>query len=358
MHPRQRPAATSRRIPRPLIGAALAGVAASVLTLPSCRSRPNATAPVPVRSVPVEVARPATAPTPTQAERIEIAQQNVEVGDYQEALRLFQSLLSENPTLTTAFIGIGDIHLAQGNYKEAEPAFARAVRLEPENFDAQYGHGRVLHMLKRFADAVKAYHRALTIRPYDVEANIDIATSYLQLDEPSLAVPFAEKAVELDPDNGAARINLGAAYERVGRHGDAIMQYELAMELLEPSPPVLLNLINAYLAEKRFQESINTAEILLRIEESANACERMGFAYFRMGEFQKSLEAYRRAVRFDPSHWPSWNGIGVNALNTWLSSDRKDQKAMMEARDAFRNSLRINSDQPKVVALLGKYYTG
>ncbi|MGA1401394.1 MAG: tetratricopeptide repeat protein, partial [Phycisphaerales bacterium] len=256
------------------------------------------------------------------------------------------------------FIGIGDIHLAQGNYKEAEPAFARAVRLEPENFDAQYGHGRVLQMLKRFADAVKAYHRALTIRPYDVEANIDIATSYLQLEEPTLAVPFAEKAVELDPDNGSARINLGAAYERVGRHGDAIMQYELALELLEPSPPVLLNLINAYIAEKRFQESINTAEVLLRIEESANACERMGFAYFRMGEFQKSLDAYRRAVRIDPAHWPSWNGIGVNALNTWLSSDRKDQKAMAEARDAFRTSLRINADQPKVVALLSKYYTG
>ena len=345
-------------MPRSLIGISVACVAASSIALPSCRNRQTAPAPVPVRSVPVEVARPATTPTVTQAERIEIAQQTAEVGEYQEALRLFQSLLSENPTLTTAFIGIGDIHLAQGNYKEAEPAFARAVRLEPENFDAQYGHGRVLQLLKRFADAVKAYHRALTIRPYDVEANMNIATSYLQLEEPTLAVPFAEKAVELDPDNGSARINLGAAYARVGRHGDAIMQYELSMELLEPTPPVMLNLINAYIAEKRFQESINAAEILLRLEESANACERMGFAYFRMGDFPKSLEAYRRAVRFDPSHWPSWNGIGVNALNTWLSSDRKDQKAMIEARDAFRNSLRINADQPKVVALLSKYYTG
>lgn len=339
-----------------MIGVALAGAFIAISSA-SCRTRPAASAPAPVRTVPVQVARPATAPTVTQAERIEVAQQTAEVGDYQEALRLFQSLLSENPTLTTAFIGIGDIHLAQGNYKEAEPAFARAVRLEPENFDAQFGHGRVLQLLNKFAEAVKAYHRALTIRPYDVDSNVNIATSYLQLDEPTLAVPFAEKAVELDPDNGGARINLGAAYERVGRHGDAIMQYELAMELLEPTPPLLLNLINAYIAEKRFQESINTAEILLRVDPSANACERMGFAYFRMGDFPKSLAAYRRGVALDPTHWPSWNGIGVNALNTWLSSDRKDQQAMVEARDAFRNSLRINSDQPKVLAILSKYYT-
>ncbi|MFZ9692093.1 MAG: tetratricopeptide repeat protein, partial [Phycisphaerales bacterium] len=95
-------------------------MAAVMLALPACRTRQSTPPPAPVRSVPIEIARPATAPTPTQAERVEIAQQTADVGDYQEALRLFQSLLSENPTLTTAFIGIGDIHLAQGNYKEAE----------------------------------------------------------------------------------------------------------------------------------------------------------------------------------------------------------------------------------------------
>ena len=308
---------------------------------------------------PVEPIAPVAAPTPspTQQDRVESARVLAETGDYEEALRLFQSLLAENPTLTVAFVGIGDIHLAQGNYREAEPAYARAVRLEPSNFDAQFGHGRVLQLLTRFAEAVRAYQRALTIRPYDIDSNINIATAYLQLEEPTLAVPFAEKAVELDPDNGGARTNLGAAYERVGRHRDAIVQYEVAMELMEPSGPLLLNLINAYITEKRFQEAVNAAEILLRLEVTANAYERMGFAYFRMGDFGRSKAAYRAAVRLEPDHWPSWNGIGVNALNAWLASERKDLDAMVEARDAFRNSLRLNQEQPKVVALLSKYYT-
>lgn len=352
------PQAIRRRTPR-LVAGLLATTAAM---LPSaCRTtpaEPKPTTPAISTVGPVAEPDPAPAAALTAEARIEAAREIAEVGEYEEALRIFQSLLSENPTLTTAFIGIGDVHLAQGNYDEAEPAFARAVRLEPSNFDAQFGHGRVLQLLLRFAEAVKAYHRALAIRPYSVDTNVNIATAYLQLEEPDLAVPFAEKAVELDPDNGAARINLGAAYERVGRYGDAIRQYEVAMELTEPSPPLLLNLINAYVSEKRFQEAVNAAEILLQVEPSANAHERMAFAYFRLGQYDDSKAAYRRAVETDPQHWPSWNGIGVNALNRWLASDREDRDAKNEARDAFRNSLRIKSDQPKVVALLSKYYAG
>ncbi|MHC4833109.1 MAG: tetratricopeptide repeat protein [Planctomycetota bacterium] len=352
------PTANRRRTPR-FVAGSLATLASVVFAMfPGCRSTPPVPKPVTPAIATAAEPDPAPAATLTTEARVEAAREVAEVGDYEEALRIFQSLLSENPTLTTAFIGIGDIHLAQGNYDEAEPAFARAVRLEPSNFDAQFGHGRVLQLLLRFAEAVKAYHRALAIRPYSVDTNVNIATAYLQLEEPDLAVPFAEKAVELDPDNGAARINLGAAYERVGRYGDAIRQYEVAMELMEPSPPLLLNLINAYVSEKRFQEAVNAAEILLQVEPSANAHERMAFAFFRLGQYEDSKNAYRRAVETDPKHWPSWNGIGVNALNRWLASGREDRDAKFEARDAFRNSLRIKSDQPKVVALLSKYYAG
>lgn len=303
-------------------------------------------------------ARVAPAPNPVQQRRLATAQETAAAGDYEEALRLFQSLLSENPTLTTAFIGIGEVHLARGNYRDAEPAYARAVRLEPGSFDAQFGHARVLQLLERFTEAVRAYQRAITIRPHHLEANLGLSTAYLQLGEPALAVPFAERSVHLDPDSGAARSNLGAAYERVGRTADAIRQYEIAMELLETSPQLLMNLMNAYIAERRFREAISTGEVLAGVDPAANVFERMAFAHFRLGEYPQSRDLYRRAVEIDPAHFPSWNGIGVNALNAWLASERNDAEAMVEAREAFRTSLRINPDQPRVVSLLSRYYAG
>jgi tetratricopeptide (TPR) repeat protein len=293
--------------------------------------------------------------TEEQQTRLDEAKAAKQAGNYGSALSLFQEILAENPTIATAYVGIGDIHMIQDDYEQAEPAYRRAARLEPRNFDAQFGHGLALHMLAQFAEAIRAFHRALTIEPENVEANLSMATTYLEIDKPRSAILFAEKAVRLDPDNGPARANLGAIYEMEGRNREAIEQYLAAMELLPPSPPLILNLINVLAKERRYEEVVNTAENLLKIEPSADAYERLAYAHFRLGDFEASAEAYRQAVELDDRHWQSWNGIGVTALNAWLLSKKRDTDAAFEARGAFRQSLRINPRQPKVVALLSNY---
>lgn len=325
------------------VAVGLSGVMMFGLT--GCGSSPKTTAEAPRATRKRE-------PTPEQTQKLETAEAAKEKGDYTAALSMFQEILAENPTITTAYLGIGDIYMEQQQYPKAEPAYARAAKLEPRNFDAQFGHGLALQMLNRFVEAVRSFQRALTIDPDSISANLALATTYLQMDEPKSAVIYAEKCVQLDPANGSARVNLGAAYEKVGRNADAIEQYFTAMELVEDTPPLMMNLINVLSEERRYQEAVNTAENLVKVAPSANAYERLGWCYFRLSEYDKSLRAYRDAVKLDPDHWQSWNGIGVNAINTWLLSKKRDNDAGREARDAFRKSLRINPDQPKLILLM------
>lgn len=292
------------------------------------------------------------APTPEQQVKIEEAQAAKTEGNYDAALAMFQEILAENPTITVAYVGIGDIYMDTESYDRAEPAYSRAAKLEPRNFDAQFGHGLSLQMLNRFVEAVRAFQRALTIDPESLKANLAIATTYLQMDEAQSAVIFAEKSVQLDPANGSGRVNLGAAYEKVGRNADAIEQYFTAMELVDDTPPLMMNLINVLSEERRYQEAVNAAENLIKIAPSANAYERLGWCYFRLSDYTRSLTAYREATKLDANHWQSYNGIGVNAINAWLLSKKRDTTAGNEAREAFRKSLRINPEQPKLVLLM------
>jgi tetratricopeptide (TPR) repeat protein len=276
-------------------------------------------------------------------------------GEYQAALALFRRILADNPTSTIAYVGIGEVYLLQEDWVSAEPVFARAVRLEPRSFDAQYGHGIALQMIERFVDAVKAYHRALTIRPESIEANLHLATTYLQMGEPRSAQVFAEKVVELDPAHGPGRAALGSVYVELGRYREAITQYEAAVELMEPTPPLLINLINALGKEDRYIDARNTAEYLVKLVPSAEAYERLAWASFRMGDYAGSIEAYRLAVALKADFWQAHNGVGCNALNAWLLSGKLNTEALGEAKRSFRQSLRVNPDQPKVVSLLSKY---
>lgn len=294
-------------------------------------------------------------PTAIQSFRNDEGRAAIEAGDHEKAIQIFEELLDENPSLTVAYVGIGVAYEDLGEYERAEPAFARATRLDPRNFEAQLGYGEVLQVLGKLREAIRAYQQALVVDPNSVEALVGMSSSYLGLDMASNAIAPAEQAVVLSPDDGRARADLGEAYMRVDRMADAIDAFEIALELLGNEPAVIRSLVECYASEERFAEAINAGQVLVAIAPTPQAWERLGRAYFRQGDYDGSLESYRRAVELEPEYWPALNGIGVNELNEWLRSDRTEAAAREAAGEAFRASLRVYPEQPKVVQLLTTY---
>ena len=294
--------------------------------------------------------------TNEQQVTIEAAEIAKEFGDYEEALIMFREVLNQNPVATDAFVGMGEIFLIQKRWDQAEPVYARAAKLDPRNFDAQYGHGVSLQMLKRFVDAVRAYHRALTINPEDIGANVNIATTYLQMGRPQSAIVFAQRAIELDGSSAGAQITVAATYQLLGRPDAALGAYIAASELMnEPSPQLMRNIIYLLTKENRYREVVNTTQQLVQIDPTTDSFERLGWAQFRLSDYVASLEAYKQAVAYDDRNWRALNGIGVNELNAWLLSERTSVDQYQHARFAFRKSLSIEPDQPKVITLVLRY---
>jgi Tfp pilus assembly protein PilF len=341
-----------------LLAATLLTAVVAVWALPGCETaKPTvATGPGPVAVRPVtRTPLEPTQPTEAEAALIDAAIAVAEVGDYEQALANFRELLAENPTLTEAHLGMATVLEKSGDLDRAERSFARAATLERDNFDAQSGHGRVLMALNRYNDAVRAWHKALVVRPESVEANIGMAMAFLGLDQPQTALGFAERAVRNDPQSGPARLELARTYERLGRIDEAIRTYEIALELNEPDDVILGSLVKLFCTAKRYAEAANASEELVKIAPSPNAYERLGWARFRLGEYEKSMAAYRKGVELDPNHWPSLNGVGTNAMNKWLTSGKKDDDSRIEARRSFQKSIKVNPDQPKVIAILTQY---
>lgn len=283
------------------------------------------------------------------------AQQLAAGGREDEALAILSRAIERNPTLTVAHMALADIYSGRGEYTEAERAYATAAQIEPANFDAQYKHGLTLHLLNRVAEAIRAYLRALAIRPDDFEANLNLATAYLQLDGPQQALAYAQRASQLNPSSGAAHANLGAVYSALNRHADAVREYEAAAELMELSPALLLNLAESLGKTGRYAQMVNTLDALLRLEPSAAAYERLGYALFKQRQYERAAENFRKAVAVDQSHYPALNGLGVCLLNQYLASGRSDEAARSEAMQYFRRSLRINDRQARIVELVSRY---
>jgi tetratricopeptide (TPR) repeat protein len=288
-------------------------------------------------------------------EAVDLGSRLKEQGLFDQALREFERAIEINPTMTTAYMGAGDIYRERGDYNSAEVKYREAVRTAPGEFDPNYWHGYALQMLNRVTEAVRAYLRALAIRPEDFNANLNLATAYLQLGENAQAVIYAERAVRIQPQDGPAHVNLGAAYANAGRHTEAIEEYEAAAELMPLTPELLLNLAESLGKVGRFAEMAGTIDGVIAQQPSAIAYERLGSAQFRMASYDDALESFRQSTRLDERHYPAWNGIGVCLLNRYVWSNKSDLAALDEARNALRRSLQIERNQPRIAELLTRY---
>jgi tetratricopeptide (TPR) repeat protein len=276
-------------------------------------------------------------------------------GMLKQALAEFEKAISENPLLTGAYMGAGEVHMKQGNLEKAEVNYSRAVEIEPRNFDAQFLHAVVLQELNRLSESIRAYLRALNLRPDDFQANVNLGAAYLQSGEPQQSLAYAKHAVELRPDDGAARANLGVVYQSLGRHEEAITEFLQSAELAELTPELLTNLADSYGRVKRYEEMVATLEQVVELKPAPVAFERLGSGQFRLGLYDEALTSFRASARLDPKHYPAHNGVGVCLLHQWIAGDRSQMQLRDEGLRALRESLRIERNQPKVMELLTRY---
>lgn len=279
----------------------------------------------------------------------------LEQGLLDSALAAFGLALEENPTLTEAHMGMGEIYRHRGDYNLASNAYERAASTDPTNYEAHYYLGLMRQLVGRVQDAIQAYLQALAINPDSMEANRDLAAAYLQAGQSAEALPYAVRATELNPDAQAAWCNLAATYSLMGRYEDAVDAYRQAAELGELADPVMLGFADAHLRLDNYQRAITVLRTLLRRGDNATAHERLGYALFKMRDFEGALESYRKALSLAPQDTAALNGVGATLMTLYIQGGRERTAMRDEAIQSWRRSVQLRPDQPRIVDLLARY---
>ncbi len=278
-----------------------------------------------------------------------------ELGQENAALTALSQAIENNPKLTEAYMGMGDIYRKKGQLPLARDRYETAATLEPRNYQAQYNHGLMLQLLGQAKDAIRAYQRALSITPESFDANRDIASAYLQLGTPESSLPYALRATELNPDSQPAWSNLAATYSLMGRYENAIDAYRTANELGELANPVLLGLADAHIRLGNFSRAINTLNSLIISNPSATAHERLGFALFKIRRYEDALDQFEQSLQFDTEDLAALNGAGACYMTLYLEGERENAAQYDMAIECWRRSVQLGPHQTRIVDLLSRY---
>lgn len=276
-------------------------------------------------------------------------------GDMEQArIKLEQAIQADSDHLQ-ARRTLGELYRSRGQFQQALPHLERAAALQPRSLSDQYNLGVVYQMLQRFEDAARAYIRALDLSPRDVRSNMNLGLAYMALGDLYEAVHYLRRATNLDPTYAAAWTNLGVGLDAIGQRQAAESVYRRALELDGESIATLQNLTMNLISQGRGVEAVAVAEQLLSRGETAVAHRRMGDALAAAGRFQQAMEHYDAALRRDPRYFPALNAKASALIEQYRKGMELDDGLRQQALVAWRQSLRINSNQPRVSEQL-KYW--
>jgi tetratricopeptide (TPR) repeat protein len=266
---------------------------------------------------------------------LKLAEALLESGRTQEAGRTYEAILKQYPDSAEARYGLGRVHAANGDLAGAVERYGTACELFPTYGAAHYA---LALTYRKLGQSDKAQEH---LRIYERNKNI----------VPPVDDPLRDDMRELD-SSATSYVERGVALEQVGRIQDAIKATEKAVELDPERVLAHANLLSLYGRVGNLQkaEEQYRAVMALNPDQFPKAHYDYGVLLMTKGEYKEAEEAFRRAIRINPSYAQAHNNLGHllergGKLPEAMAEYRKSMESMPGYRQAHFNLGRILVNQ-------------
>ncbi len=188
------------------------------MLLTSCGGDKNSTD---ITNTPTSTGQPAT----DVQDALTAAQNAIDAGDYNEAIKQYEAAIAANPSLE-AYFGLGNAYTRLGNLEEAEKAYQQALAINPNHAATLSNLGVVYYQRGDLSQAKASFEKALQASPDDAATHYLLGATHLQLGDSTAAEASFRKALEIDPTLPEAHFGMGMLYRMRGDTANAIAEFE------------------------------------------------------------------------------------------------------------------------------------
>lgn len=233
------------------------------------------------------------------------------------AVEICDRALTMDPENPMAHIALGNLYLATGRHEFAIESFGRVLPVDPDNADVYLGMAEAFMMMDRPGDARAYYEHAMDIAPENSRVYKNYAWAEQVLGKYERAISLLRKAIEFKPEESSYYSDLGANLFRLGRIEEAT---EAMMKATRTDP---------------YDKAFNN----------------IGAVLFFGGEYQKSVEMFRKAVGMTPDDARLMAGFGDACR---LAPDCEDWREIYRnALELADKRLEVNPEDAYVISLKG-----
>jgi tetratricopeptide (TPR) repeat protein len=317
---------------------------------------------------------------------------------FDDALRIFQKLLAEEPRDISVALSISKIHLARHDYAKAREALDKARAIDAQNLEARYQEVKLFEaegrndqamtalksMLeetaRRYYSPVESRRRAGLLEEYGIlsrnaektqqaietfrematlggeaapRAAVQIIDTYRQVRDYANAMKEAEAGLKKFPDERMIRVEYATVLADQGKVDAAAAEIRgLLKGDRERDRETYLNLAQIFEKAKRYTDmgqALNEAEKLSTSNDDKETVFFMrGAMYERMKEYDASEAEFRKALELDPNNAGALNYLG------YMLADRNVR--LDEAYELIKKALDIDPNNGAYLDSMGWLY--
>jgi len=246
------------------------------------------------------VLEPAVPAGEQDAARLQAAYERLQQGDARQAIRECKAVLSADPRSAPAHLLLGQAYLARGEtamVSEAKAELQQALDLDPSLIWARFYLARIYVDLGLNEKAREQLDRGLQDRP-----NVPHFLSLLgevdrKLGNPAASLDLNRRALAIDPGMTPARYYLGLAYLDLKQDEAALAELEAAVHSTYVAPEMDVALAALYVKRRRFAEAENLCRKAIALDGSRpEAYLNLARLYNAQHASGKALDAVRIAL--------------------------------------------------------------
>ncbi len=221
------------------------------------------------------------------------AEQLMETGDKEEALALYEQIISLEPNCVQARINFGFLKQENGELEAAIPHYREALAIAPNIPQTAYNLAKIFEEQGQVEEAIAHYEQALVAQPDFVPALINLAVARQEKGELVRAIELYRRALEIHPHSWEAYNNLATVLQEQGNLEDALEYYHKALELLPDFVEAINNLGRTFLEKGAVEDAISCYRRAIHLSPNhASAHLNLSLALLLVGDLENGLAEY------------------------------------------------------------------
>lgn len=212
-------------------------------------------------------------------------------------------------------------HLKARNFGEAERLCKRILRRRKDDANAWQVLAEIATARSEFEEAAKYHKKCISLRPRYADYYVRLATVRTKQGRHDEAVVALDRVLKLQPDHPSALAWKAQALERLGEYDKARELIEHLVKASEEDAVTAVVFATLEQHAARHREAVAVAQRHIDRSETADHMRLplwllIGKSYEKIGEYEKSFDAYRRANSVPPSSFEP--EVCIETVDTYM----------------------------------------